>query len=139
MKNVLVQGLAAGLAMLIVSFVVGLALQALFPSLATEYRNNAVFLPWSDLRMNLMYVYPFVLGLVLAWAYSHVGKSIKGKMPCQKGMKLGMAYFVLATIPGMVITMASFQVSVLMVLSWTISALVQLLVGGVVVAKIEEM
>jgi len=48
MKKVILFGLLAGLAMLIVSLALGPLFNLIFPSLAAEYNNMKLFRPWSD-------------------------------------------------------------------------------------------
>lgn len=126
-------GLAAGVVMLAASLVLMPVWNAVFPGLQAEY-YNAMFRPWSDPRMSYIFVHPFVLGLAMAYAYDYFGKSFKGRDYLRQGAAYGFVVFVLASIPGMLMTYSSFSVSAEMVLSWTLNGLVQLLAGGAALA-----
>jgi hypothetical protein len=118
--------------------VIGMGLSILFntlvPGLAAEYVNPVLFRPWSDPLMNLYYAYPFILGIVLAWGWNTVKSSLPGT-PWQRGFKFGFGYWILAGLPGMWMTYSSFQVSLLMVLSWSLVGLLQGLVASWVLAR----
>ncbi len=133
MKKVVLPGLLVGLVMLAVSVVVGQLFHLLFPLLASEYMTS-LFRPWTDPIMSLFFVVPFLLGLALAFIWLKVRRLFKGSI-WQKGSTFGFMYW-LVTIPGMVMTYASFPVSLLMVLSWTITILLQALCAGWVLAKV---
>lgn len=129
------KGLIAGVAILatgiILNFIVGVAL----PSIATEYQNTDLFLPWTDPRMMGFFAYPFILGVVLAYLWDKV--DVKGKDAQTKALHFAKLYFIVATIPGMYITFTSFQVSLPMVLIWTATGFIEAFVAGYVLAKVK--
>ncbi len=127
-------GLLAGLVMLVAGMLVGMALSAVSPALAAEYENPNLFRPWSDPLMSIFYVVPFLSGVIFAWIWTRVKDAIKAKDALHKGLLFGLAYFVIG-IPGMVMTYSSFQVSLAMVASWTLSMLVQALCAGIIFSK----
>lgn len=131
-KKVVVSGLAAGLGMLAVSFLLGFVISAFFPSIQTEYSNNSIFRPFSDPLMSLYFLHPFVLGFALAFVFAKVKKLIGGKTIYEKAFVFALVYWLVATIPGMFISYSSFQLSFLMILSWSISALIQAFVAGII-------
>ncbi len=137
MKKIIVSGLLAGAAMLVVGFGVGYALMAVFPTLAAEYANTALFRPWSDPIMSLYFAHPFVLGLILAWIWGVVKGVIGGAGWAAKGARFGLAYWVVS-IPGMIISYASFPLSLLMVATWSASILLQALAAGFIYAAINR-
>lgn len=137
MKKIIVSGLLAGIAMLAVGFAVGYGLMSIFPSLAAEYANTALFRPWSDPIMSLYFAHPFVLGLILAWIWSMVKGVIGGMGWAARGTRFGLAYWV-TSIPGMIISYASFPLSGLMVATWSISILLQALAAGLIYAAINR-
>ena len=85
--------------------------------------------------MSLFFLYPFVLGFVLAWVWDKTKKLFEAKSEFERACKFGGAYWVIAGIPGMLITYSSFQVSLLMVLAWTISGFVEAVVAGFIFVK----
>ena len=134
MKRAILFGLLAGLAMLIVSVALGPLFNLLFPSLAAEYNNTNLFRPWSDPIMYLMLVEPFILGIILAWIFYITKGLFKEKIVWKKGIYFGLCYWVI-TIPGMVMSYSSFPISLLMVMTWSVSILIQAIVAGLIYAR----
>ena len=134
MRRIILIGLLAGLAMLIVSVALGPLFNLVFPSLAAEYNNTDLFRPWSDPIMYLMLVEPFIVGIILAWIFSVTRNLFKTGKAWKKGIYFGLCYW-LITIPGMVMSYSSFPISLLMVITWSISILVQAMVGGLIYAR----
>lgn len=132
MKKVVISGFAAGLGMLAVSLVLMQIYNALFPSLQAEYQNSSMFRPWSDPLMSLYFLHPFVLGLALAFIFDKVKELINGKTIFEKAFVFALIFWLVATIPGMFISYSSFQLSLLMVLSWSFSGLIQAFVAGLI-------
>ena len=135
MKKIILPGIIAGIAMLVLSMVVGMLTNLAFPSLMNEYENPALFRSWSDPIMNLYYLHPFLVGILLAWAWDKTKKLVKAKGPYGRGLHFGLAFFAISTIPGMLISYSSFPVSLAMIATWSISSLVQLIGAGIVYAK----
>jgi hypothetical protein len=134
MKKAILFGLLAGLAMLVVSVALGPLFNLIFPSLAAEYSNTNLFRPWSDPSMYLMLVEPFILGIILAWIFYITRNLFKDKKGWKRGIYFGLCYWVI-TIPGMVISYSSFPISLLMVVTWSISILIQAIVAGLIYAR----
>lgn len=128
MKNFVVSGIVAGIVTLVVGMGLNWVLSAIFPSVMLEYQNPAIFRPWSDPLMWLFFLNFFVVGIVLAWWWKKAGSSF------QTGTSFGFAYWLL-TIPGMLVSYSSFQISLLMVLTWTVMGLVNALIMGWIFAK----
>jgi hypothetical protein len=137
MKKVVLPGLAAGAAMLVVALGVGYLLMSLFPWLRAEYMNTSLFRSWEDPLMSLYYAYPFLVGLILAWVWNRVKKLFTGKAWAKRGFSFGLIYWVV-TIPGMLISYASFPISLLMVGTWTVSGLLQALCAGAILAAMNK-
>lgn len=132
MKKILLPGLAAGVAMLVVWLVLSQVLAFLFPQLAVEFANPALFRPWSDPLMVLFFAYPFVLGVVLAWMWN------KTKGVWKNGVDFALAYWLSASIPGMFVSYTSFPLSLVMVLSWTITGLAEVLCASAVFERMNK-
>ena len=138
MKKIIIPGLAAGVVMLVASLVLSSAFGILLPQLAGEYANAALFRPWTDPLMSYIFVHPFVLGLLLAYAWNKTKGLLKGKQQWMKGKKFGAFIWLLATAPGMLISLSTFQVSTAMVATWAIAGLVELTLGGIVLAYMNK-
>lgn len=135
-KRIIWSGVLAGAAFLIAEMVVGFIFIRIFPQISAEYQNAGLFRPWSDPKMSLYFLHPFLVGIVLSWIWSRVKNSIMSFGAVEKGFNFGIAVFLAATIPGMLISYATFQVSFVMVASWAVGGLVALIVAGIIYAKL---
>ncbi|MBI5220216.1 MAG: hypothetical protein HY978_00060 [Candidatus Liptonbacteria bacterium] len=129
MKRTVSVGLLAGLVLLLAGLALNMAMNVLAPGLKSEYENSGIFRPWSDPLMSLYFLYPFLFGVLLAWVWRRVA-------PLQISWnRFAGAVFLVYSIPGMLITYASFQVSLGMVLSWTLSGLIDAGLASYLFAK----
>ncbi|HCC60054.1 MAG: hypothetical protein A2402_01385 [Candidatus Staskawiczbacteria bacterium RIFOXYC1_FULL_37_43] len=135
-KKVIVSGLLAGLVIFIASMLASKIFGVIFPWLDAEYQNESIFRPWTDPLMLLYFAYPFLLGIILAWFWqktkSIFGENIKG------GVNFGVVYWAITSIPGMFITYSSFQVSLLMIISWSVAGLIGAVLAGIVFVKLDS-
>ena len=138
MKNILLPGIAAGVTMLVVSMIFSWVLSALAPHLAGEYANAALFRPWSDPLMSLFFLYPFVLGIGLAWVWDRLKGVLPGPTAVMRGLALARSFWLVSSIPGILMSYASFPISLAMALSWLVSSLLQLLAAGPVYALLNR-
>ena len=134
MKKILIPGLIAGIAMLVAGMAASILYGMLVPTLMAEYSNTNMFRPWSDPLMQAFFAYPLVVGLALAWVWDKAKGLITGSL-VQRALKLTIAYLIVATIPGMFVTYTSFQVSLAMIVGWTISGFVYAFTAGLVLGK----
>lgn len=134
MKKIILPGLIAGIIMLVVGIGLGFLINLIFPVLKEQYNNTNLFRPWNDPLMSIYFLYPFILGLVLAWLWNKIKSVFKEENLIKKGIFFGLTYWIISSIPGMIITYSSFLITLIMVLSWTFSSLVQVLVAGIIVA-----
>jgi len=137
MKHILLPGLLAGLAMVAISFILTMILGALVPSIMAEYQTVGLFRPWSDPLMSLMYVEPFILGIILAWIWNFTKSCFKTTKCCPPGILFGLGYWVL-TIPGMIMSYGSFPISLAMTCLWSFTILLQSLITGTLLAKMNK-
>ncbi|MBI4991107.1 hypothetical protein HZB96_03360 [Candidatus Gottesmanbacteria bacterium] len=135
MKKIALSSLVAGIVMIITSMMVGQVFSSLFPTLAKEYNNPSLFRPWSDPLMSLFFLYPFILAIVLSVVWEKTNKLFSGKTSFDKALKFGLAYWALTSITGMLISYSTFPVSLLMIVSWSISSLITVIVGSYVIVR----
>lgn len=133
MKKIILPGLLAGLINFIASMAISKIFGVIFPVLNLEYQNTNLFRLESDPLMLLFFVYPFLLGIILAWFWNKT-KSVFGE-GMQGGVKFGFTYWIVATIPGMFVTYSSMPYSLLMVISWLAGGLASGILSGIVFAK----
>lgn len=123
------RGLIAAVVLLVVAFLFNWLSEMLLPGLSAEYKNIAIFRPWTDPLMMAYFFYPFITGLVFAYLW----ELLKFKSP----FKFAKFYFLIATIPGMFISYTTFQVSLLMILSWSVMGFLQALIAAYVFKAIK--
>lgn len=123
------KGLIAGIAILVVGFGFNWIVGMLISSLQAEYQNPAIFRSWQDPLMMAYFAYPFILGVVAAYLWD--------KLKAKDALEFAKTYFIIATVPGMFITLSSFQISYIMVVSWTVVGFLEILVAGWVFTKVK--
>lgn len=136
MKKVFWSGLAAGVAMVVLNVLLNPLFNLIFPHLKFAYMNPA-FRPWDDPTMMLFFLYPIALGFGLAYVWDKT-KQLFGGDSCRNGLKFGLVYFLVGGIPAFLINFSSFNLPFTMILSWTIMGLLDGLVAGVVLAKVNK-
>lgn len=130
------KGFIAGLINLVIGIGLNAVLGTFFPSVSLEYQNTSLFRPWSDPLMMVFFAHPFISGVVLAYFWKIVQKQFTGDDRA-KALSFAKLYFVIATIPGMFISYTSFQLSFLMIVTWTAVGFLQVFVAGLVFAKMK--
>lgn len=135
MKKIIGVGLLAGLVMTLTGVVINVVMNMVLPELNDAYKNLGIFRPWSDPRMMMFFLVPFFTGILLTWILTKVKDLVKGVTPGSKGLNYGLIY-ALTTLPGMLITYSSFNVSLAMVMSWTVTNLIEGVVACLVIAKL---
>jgi hypothetical protein len=130
MKKIVVPGLAAGVLILIASLVLMQAFEAIVPGIAAEYQTP-LFRPWTDPLMMLFFLYPFILGIAFAWLW------FKTKKVWKTPYEMAFAYFCVASIPGMFVTLTSMTISYAMIATWTLGGLIYLLCAAFVIEKMK--
>ena len=134
MRKILINGLFAGSIILIVGMISGQVFQLLVPSLVDEYGNEKIFRPWSDPIMSGMYLQPFLSGIILAWIWTKTQTLFTQINYWERGANFGLIYC-LISLPGMLISFTSFQVSLIMIISWTVGILIEGICAGLLFAK----
>jgi hypothetical protein len=138
MKRILTPGLVAGLIMLVAAMLVGQLTTLSLPSLAGEYENTSLFRPWSDPVMSLYFLYPFFLGIALAWVWDRTKGVIGEGSLWVRGSRFARAFWVVSTLPGILMSYSSFPISLALALTWLLSSLIQLLCAGFVYARMNR-
>jgi hypothetical protein len=145
MKKIILPGLLVGVANFIASMLVSQIFRVIFPSVNAEYTNPNLFRAYSDPLMLLFFVYPFLLGIILAWFWNKTKTLFvspeAGSRPggsTRAAIKFALTYFVVSTIPGMFVTYSSMPYSFLIVLSWLVEGLLNGLIAGIILAKLNK-
>lgn len=130
-------GLIVGFINLGLGFAFNFVIEKLIPSLAKDYQNIALFRPWNDPLMMIYFFYPFIAGFVLFYLWGLIKNQLLGS-DLKKAFRFASIYFLIATIPGMFISYTTFQVSLLMILSWTLSGFIQVFIAGFIFTKLNK-
>ena len=130
----LATGLLAGAVMLLIGLLISQVFTMLFPALREEYNNTQLFRSWEDPLMLLYFTQPFVNGVILAWLWDRSWQALINKTTLQKMMAFSAAYCVFS-LPGMMMSLASFNVSLIMVLSWSAAIFIESLGAGFIFSR----
>ncbi len=130
-----ISSLVAGAIMLVAGMLTGQLFQLVVPSIKLEYMNPCLFRPWSDPMMSLVFIEPFIIGFILVWLWDKTKSLITGETFLEKGIKFGLSYWVIS-IPGMIMSYSSFPVTLLLVINWSVSGLIQTLCAGIYLSKV---
>ncbi len=136
MKKIIWPGIVVGIATLIAGMIISYAFM-LFPSVASDYNNSAIMRSWQDPLMMAFFLYPFIYGIILAWAWGKSKDLFKGSKN-KRAVKFGFAIFLIATIPGMIVTYTSLPYSFMTVLSWTVGGLINSWIAGLILVRMNK-
>ena len=137
MKKVLLPGLIAGVLMAIAGMIIGQVGNVIWPSLMAEYSNTEMFRAWDDPLMMLFFLYPLILGVSLAWVWDKAKGLFKGNT-WDRVWRFAGIYVLVITIPGMLITFSSFQVSLGMTATWTLNGIANAFIAGFIFSKMNK-
>ncbi len=132
LKKVIIPGLIAGALMLISAVILNVVMDSLFPEISKQYRQGGFFRPWSDPLMSLIFIQPVILGITMAFVWENVTEKLTPPL------RFGLIYWAIVTLPGMLISYSTFNISLLMILSWTFTGLIQILLGSFVISKMNK-
>jgi hypothetical protein len=120
-----------------VLFAVGLAFHFLMPVLApwleVEYRNDALFRPWDEWTRYYMLAHPWLFGFLFSCGFFGA-RAIIGRSKLSgvhAGVLYGLAIFVIGSLPVYALNLASFQVSVGVIVAWALQSVAQYLSAGI--------
>lgn len=136
MKKIFIPGLVAGIAMVVANVVLNPVFNVIFPDLQKSYMSP-VFRPWNDPIMMLFFLYPIVLGFGLSFVWNKT-KKLFSKSCCSDGINFGLIYFTVSGIPSFLINFSSFNLPLVMILTWTVMGLVDAIVAGLVLSKLNK-
>ena len=124
------------MAMVIVNMALSPIFEAVFPGFKKAYMNP-VFRPWEDPIMMLFFIYPIALGFGLSFVWDRTKQLFKGNA-CWNGFNFGLIYFCVTGIPTFFINFSTFNLPFAMILSWTIMGLVDGMVAGCILARLNK-
>jgi len=132
MKKIMLFGLLAGLVMFVANYVFSFFFNLAIP-VNQEYSGNPAFRPWSDPLMSLIFLHPFIVGIILAWFWTKL-KPVLDPARKKAWIYFAFAYWIFA-FPGMLISYSTFPISISMVLNWYLGILVQSICASLIYQK----
>jgi len=130
-KKVLISGLAAGFVILAVEFFLGYALSA-------DYTTTPqIWKPMTEMWYYQIFALYFIEGIIYAAAFSVLQNSIPGK-GWKKGQNFGLLVWIVATVPGMLMTYFTMAVPDAIVLSWLLGGLISIVFAGIVISLVQN-
>lgn len=132
MKKIILSGLVTGIVLLVIS-ILGLYVTIwLFPKIAEQYFDPA-FATRSGKAM-IYYIHPFVISLALSWFWSRFKGVLTGSF-LTRGIEFGLIYVLVAAFPMLLLVYGAMSVTVEIVITWFLFALIQGVVAGLVFEK----
>jgi hypothetical protein len=132
MKKIIISGIVAGIALLILS-VLGLYITIwLFPTIAEQYFDPAFNMQSS--RIMIYFVHPFIISFALAWFWSRVKGILTGSF-LTRGIEFGLIYTLIATFPVMWLIYSAMSISLEMVATWFVFGVLQGVIAGLIFEK----
>ena len=129
-KKIFVTGLVSGFVLLGLSMVGLYATTWFLPSVAVEYFDPA----FTSDRIMLYYLHPFVISFALAWFWSRFKGILTGSF-FTRGIEFGLIYVRIATIPMLWLIYSAMHVSLPIVGTWLVLALLQGVISGLIFEK----
>lgn len=137
MKKPILSFFLASVAMLVSAMAVGYLFDFLLPVLRAEYNNPALYRGWDDPLMYLYFIQPFLITAMLIWIWNRVKTLFSGSIS-KKAFNITLILLFASIIPGMIMTISSFQVSFLAILTWTVTSFVEYWVAALIVIRMNE-
>jgi hypothetical protein len=125
--------LAAGVTMFFVGAAFHLLVPLLAPTVAPQYRDQAVFRPWSCWTPTYMALHPLGYGFVFASVYLVLRRGSAIPAAMRGGLLYGSGVFVVGSLPVYLLTYAALQISSAVIALWIVQSFAQYFVAGLVV------
>lgn len=131
-RKILLSGLVAGIALLLLSVIGLYGTIWLFPRLAVQYFDPQ-FDSQSE-RAILYFMHPFVAGLALAWFWDRC-KSLFTGSSLGRAIEFGCLYCLVAVFPMMWLIYSAIDVSLALAGTWLLLGVLQGMAAGLVLEK----
>ena len=83
----------------------------------------------------MFFIHPFIISFALAWFWSRFKSLFEGNF-WFRGFEVGVVYALIAILPSMWMIYSAFNVTLPMVISWSIYGTMQAIVAGIISAKL---
>jgi hypothetical protein len=135
MKKIILSGIVATVAIFLIGMVVELLIFYFWGEVSVD---AGVVRPMQDPIASLYYVYPLILGFMMAIAWNKIKIAYVGKSTLRRGLCFGLGFWLVALFPYMFITYVTFQISLALIMRWFVIGLMQLLGAGIVLSKLNQ-
>ena len=132
MKKIIIGGLLAGLALLVVGFV--------FSSFSADMYKMSPAGMWKPMGGDWfiqMIVYNIVVGVIMAYVFSIIKSAVPGS-GITKGVIFGLMVWLLGSVPGLGITYLTMNIRNKLIITWLINGLVNYMAAGAAIEVVDE-
>ena len=133
MKKIIIPGLVAGFSLLVLSVAGLYATIWLFPGIAQQYFDPAFDMQSS--RVMIYYLHPFIIAIALSFFWGRFKPVLTGSF-FTRGIEFGLIYAMVAVFPMMWLIYGAMSVSIEMLATWFILAVLQGLIAGLIFEKL---
>jgi hypothetical protein len=133
MKKIIIPGIVAGFALLILSVAGLYATVWIFPGIAAQYFDPAFDMQSS--RVMIYYLHPFIIAMALSFFWARFKAVLTGSF-ITRGIEFGLIYALVAVFPMMWLIYGAMSVSIEMLATWFILAVLQGLIAGLIYEKL---
>jgi hypothetical protein len=133
MKKIIIPGLVAGFVLLVLSVAGLYATIWLFPNIAVQYFDPAFDMQSS--RVFIYYLHPFVIAMALSFFWGRFKTVLTGSF-LTRGIEFGLIYAMVAVFPMMWLIFGAMSVSIEILATWFILAVLQGLIAGLIFEKL---
>lgn len=131
-KHFALAGISAGLVIFIVSMVVGMVVQSVFPYNLLELGGMRA---GNDPLMILFFLHPWVLAFAMVFVYEKLGRGIQGS-PMSRGKTFGLMMWIVVSIPSEFLVYSSMDYPIGFTLQSFFGSLIYMVLSSMVIARI---
>ena len=133
MKKIIIPGIVAGFVLLALSVGGLYATLWFFPGIAMQYFDPAFDMQSS--RVMIYYLHPFIIAMALSFFWGRFKAVLTGSF-LTRGIEFGLIYAMVAVFPMMWLIYGAMSVSIEMLATWFILAVLQGLIAGLIFEKL---
>jgi hypothetical protein len=133
MKKIIIPGIVTGFALLMLSVAGLYATTWFFPGIAMQYFDPAFDMQSS--RVMIYYLHPFIIAMALSFFWGRFKIVLAGSF-LTRGIEFGLIYAMVAVFPMMWLIYGAMSVSMEMLATWFILAVLQGLIAGLIFERL---
>lgn len=134
MRKFLISGILTGIVITIVSTIMNAIISTIWPyNLLSLEGIRSV----ADPVMILYFLYPWVLGFALVYAYNYIERALKGNY-ITKGKKFGMLTWIVVSIPSAFLVWSSMNYPIGFTINSVIGSLIYMIATGITIAWVQK-